>query len=65
MFTHPYIGSQIARERQRDMLAQADQQRWYASFASSPGGSRRADGTERRPHRALRTALPLRPQART
>jgi len=27
MFTHLYVGSQLARERQREMQAQADQQR--------------------------------------
>ena len=27
MFTHPHIGSELARDRQREMLAYADQQR--------------------------------------
>lgn len=27
MFIHPYIGSQLARERQREMQAQADKHR--------------------------------------
>jgi hypothetical protein len=56
MFTHPYIGSQLARERQRDMLAQADQQRQLRDLASA---SRDAEGTGRRPRRAWRTALRL------
>jgi hypothetical protein len=63
MFTHPYIGSQIARERQREMLAQADQQRLVRQARESARGSRRAEGTERRLRRTLRTALRLRPQA--
>jgi hypothetical protein len=53
MYTSAYLPSQIARERQRDMLAQASQQREArqarASRPAQPGG--------RRPNRALRTLL--------
>ena len=43
MFTHPYIGSQLARERQRDMLAQAHQQRLARQFRDLARASRRAE----------------------
>jgi hypothetical protein len=48
MFTHPHIGSQLARERQRDMLARADQQRLARPLRGPARASRRAAGTERR-----------------
>jgi hypothetical protein len=48
MFTHPCIGSQLARERQRDMLAQADQRRLLRQLRGQAGAARRAAGTERR-----------------
>jgi hypothetical protein len=63
MFTHPYIGSQLARERQRDMLAQAGQQRLARQFREHARPSRRAEGTERSLRRAVRTVLRLRPAA--
>jgi hypothetical protein len=57
MFTHPCIGSQLARERQRDMLAQADQRRLLRQLRGQAGAARRAAGTERRrsPGSYLRT----------
>ncbi len=58
MFTHPYIGSQIARERQREMLARADRQRLVRQAREFARGPRRAEGTERRLRRALRHAHP-------
>jgi hypothetical protein len=60
MFTHPYIGSQLARERQREMLAQAGQQRLGRQLRDLARASRRAEGTGRRQRRALRTPLRLR-----
>jgi hypothetical protein len=48
MFTHPCIGRQLARERQRDMLAQADQRRLLRQLRGPAGAARRAAGTERR-----------------
>jgi hypothetical protein len=56
MFTQPYIGSQIARERQREMMAQADQERQLRDLARA---SLDADGTGRRSRRAWRTVLRL------
>jgi hypothetical protein len=65
MFTHPYIGSQLAREHHRDMLAQADQQRLVRQLRGHARASRRPAGTQPRLRRALRTALRLRPAADT
>jgi hypothetical protein len=59
MFTNPYFGRELARDRQREMLAQAGQQRQARKLARA---SRGAEGTERRPRRALRIALRLRPE---
>jgi hypothetical protein len=59
MFTNPYLSRELARDRQREMLAQADQQRQARELARV---SRGAEGTGRRPHRALRIALRLRPE---
>jgi hypothetical protein len=60
MFTHPYIGSQLARERQREMLAQAGQQRLGRQLRNLARASRRAEGTGRRQRRVLGTPLRLR-----
>jgi hypothetical protein len=52
MYTSPYLHSQIARERQRDMLAQASQQRQARqALAGAPRSARR------RQRRTLRTLL--------
>jgi hypothetical protein len=59
VFTNPYFGRELARDRQREMLAQAGQQRLTPKLARAPRG---AEGTERRPRRALRIALRLRPE---
>ena len=61
MFTHPYLASQLARERQRDMLAQADQQRLARQLRDLARTSPQAGRTERRTrYRALRAAARLR-----
>jgi hypothetical protein len=57
MFTNPYFRRELACDRQREMLAQAGQQRQARELARA---SRGAEGTERRPRRALRIALWLR-----
>lgn len=57
MFTNPYFSRELARDRQREMLAQAGQQRQARKLARP---SRIAEGTQRRPRRALRIALRLR-----
>jgi hypothetical protein len=61
MFTHPYFASQLARERERDMLAQADQQRLARQLRDLARTSRQAGRTERRTrYRARRAAARLR-----
>jgi hypothetical protein len=59
MFTSPYFSTEFARDRQREMLAQVGQQRQARKLARA---SRGAEGTQRRPRRALRIALRLRPE---
>jgi hypothetical protein len=58
MFTHPYLGSQLARERQRDMLAQADQQRLVRQFRDLARASRRAEPAGRRMTRVFKRTRP-------
>ena len=62
MFHTPSIGSQLDLERQREMPAQAGQQRPCASSASTPGPRRRAARAGRRmtrlPKRTRPAALP-------
>jgi hypothetical protein len=50
MFIHPYL----ARERQRDMLAQADQQRLVRRVREFARASRREEPTGRRMTRAFK-----------
>jgi hypothetical protein len=58
MFTNPSIGSQLARDRQREMLAQADQQRLGRQFREHARPSRRAERGGRRTIRLLKRARP-------
>jgi hypothetical protein len=66
MFTDPYIASQLARERQHDMLAQAEQRRLRRQFRDPAITPRNAEGTSprRRRARAWRRALRLGTPAR-
>ncbi len=57
MFTHPCISSQLARERQREMLAQADRQRLGRQLHVLARTSRRVPGTYRGLRRSLRSTL--------
>lgn len=54
MFANPYLASGIVRERQRDLLAQADQWRKVRQLRNLARASRRADRAERRTSRALK-----------
>lgn len=54
------MASQLAKERQREMLAQAEQQRRARQLGALARASRRAERSERRMRRALRRALQLR-----
>lgn len=58
MFTNPYFSRELARDRQREMLAQVGQRQARKLARASRG----AEGTEPRPRRALRIALRLRPE---
>jgi hypothetical protein len=59
MYVHPNISSLNSRERQRDMLAQADRQRLVRQLGDLARASRQAEGTGHRRRRAWRTALLL------
>jgi hypothetical protein len=58
MFTNPYFSRELARDRQREMLAQAGQRQARKLARASRG----AEGTQRRPRRALRIAPRLHPE---
>jgi hypothetical protein len=54
------LASQLARERQRDVLARAGQQRLARQVVALARASRRAERAERRMRAAVRKALRLR-----
>ncbi len=56
MYTHPHISSQIGRERQRDKLARAQQQRLARQLRTLSGAARQANRPARRLGGALRPA---------
>jgi hypothetical protein len=56
---HPILASQLADERRRDMLAQAQQQRLARQLRALARASRRAQRAERRMRKAVRQALRL------
>jgi hypothetical protein len=58
MFTHPYIANQPARQRQREILAQADQQRLLRFLREHARASRRAEQAGRRITRLLKHTRP-------
>ena len=58
MFTHPYVGSQLARERQREMLAQAGQQRLVRQLREHAKATRRSQRAGRRITRLLKRTRP-------
>jgi len=64
MFTNPYLSTQLARERQREMLAHADQQRLARRLHAESRAIRQAERPERRIRRALRKAARLRTELR-
>lgn len=57
MYLHPHVASQLAGERHREMLAQAERHRLARQFAVAAKASRRA---ERRMRQGARRALRLR-----
>jgi hypothetical protein len=60
VYQHPYMASQLASERRREMLAQAEQHNRARKVAALARASRRAEQAERRMRRAVRRALRLR-----
>jgi hypothetical protein len=57
MFTNPYLSGELARQRQRDMRAQADRQRPVRRLHATSGTA----PSRRRLRGALRAAARLRP----
>ena len=57
MYTSPYLHRQVARERQREMLAEASQYRQARQARAQARTSRPAPTARRRPLRALRALL--------
>lgn len=56
MITHPYISSQIASDRHREMVANAEQHRLVRQFRAQVRASRHAGRAARRLRRSLRIA---------
>ncbi len=63
MCTNPYLSSELARERQREMLARAEQQRLVRQLRAQHRESQQGQRSYRRIHRALRPAFWLRTQS--
>lgn len=63
MYTHPFSGSQLDRERHHYMRGQVGRQRLARQLRDQARTSRRAWETQRVPRRAWRAALRLRPRA--
>lgn len=60
MYQHPYLASHLTKQRQRELLAQADRYRQSRHLAALAKASRRAERAERRLRQAVRKALRLR-----
>jgi hypothetical protein len=60
MFMHPYISRELARERQREMLAQAWCQRLGRPLHAGSGTAQHREQPWQRLRRALRAAAGLR-----
>jgi hypothetical protein len=58
MFTHPFIGSQLTRQRQREMLAQAAEQRLARQLRDHARATRHAQRSGRRIIRVLKRTRP-------
>jgi hypothetical protein len=59
MTMHPYIGSQNSRERQREMMAQAERWRLERQLRDLARASRRAEAARHTRRRARRTFASL------
>ncbi len=60
MYQPPYLASQLAKQRQRELLAQAERYRQSRHLAALAKASRRAERAERRLRQAVRKAQRLR-----
>ena len=60
MYQHPYIASQVAKQRQREILAQAEQHRRARQVLALARASQRAGRAEHRIRQAIRKAQQLR-----
>jgi hypothetical protein len=58
MFMSPSLSEQFARERQREMLAQASRQRLAREVRNASLAARRAEGTQPRASRLFRRTRP-------
>jgi hypothetical protein len=63
MLINPYLASELARVRQSEMVAHAEQQRLVRQFRDIARASRRAQRAERQTRRVLGKAWPLRAKA--
>jgi hypothetical protein len=60
VYQPPYLASQLAKQRQRELLAQADRHRQSRHPAALASASRRAERAEPRLRQAIRKVLRLR-----
>lgn len=58
MFTHPYIASQLASERQREMMAQASRRRLVRQLREHARATRRVERARRRMTGLLKRTRP-------
>jgi hypothetical protein len=65
MFMNPYISRELARERQRDMLTYARQQRLVRQMRAESGAPQRREQPWQRLRHALRAAAGLRAAPQT
>jgi hypothetical protein len=63
MYTSPCLPSQVARERQRDMITDASQERQALQAEALARAARPTPAAQRQPRRTLRTLLQPRSQA--
>lgn len=60
MYMHPHMLGQLAAQRHRDMLAQAEQDRLASQLAAVARSNRRTERAQRKMRKATRLALRLR-----
>jgi hypothetical protein len=60
MYMHPYLASQVAKERQREMLAHAEKRRLVAQASAAAKGGRQPAKSPRPTRHAILRVLRLR-----